>query len=410
METKKNDIKKTAFYAALLIILYWGLHNYQMILEGLGTLLTYLTPVIMGCAIAFVMNVPMSFIERKMLKKYTGKKFVRPLSMVMTMLFIVAIVNTVLFIVIPEVTSSAKSLGASAQPAINDLLEKFNALRAEHPEYFTWIENFEFNWVSILNTISSIVLSGVEGVLSSTVSVLGVVFNGIVNFVVAMVFAIYILSEKEKFGIRGKLLMYSLFGKKKSDRALYIFEVTYISFAKFLSGQCTEAIIIGVLFFVTMTLFQFPYTLMISVLIAFTALIPIFGGFVGCALGAFVILIESPMMSLWFLLLFIVVQQFEGNVIYPKVVGGSLGLPPLWVLLAVSLGGNLMGLVGILIFIPIFSVCYRLIWEYVGQKNPVSSDLPYIGMETEEELALEEERYQERLKELAEIQKEEKNN
>ena len=188
--------------------------------------------------------------------------------------------------------------------------------------------------------------------------------NLIINFFIGFVFAIYILLSKEKLGGQGKQILYALLSEKKADKVLEVCSISYRVFSRFLSGQCLEACILGALFVITMTIFRLPYAMLIGVLIGFCALIPIVGAFIGCGVGLFLILMVSPMKALVFLILFLVLQQLEGNLIYPKVVGNSVGLPSIWVLAAVTIGGNLMGVAGMLIFIPLCSVVYILFRMY----------------------------------------------
>ena len=194
------------------------------------------------------------------------------------------------------------------------------------------------------------------------------VINSVMNFCVAFVFACYILLQKEKLAVQIRKILYAFFSKKVVTKVLDIASLSYKTFANFVTGQCCEAVILGTMFFISMSILRFPYALLVGVLIAFTALIPIFGAFIGCFLGTFLILVADPMKAIAFVILFLVLQQVEGNLIYPHVVGGSVGLPSIWVLVAVTVGGSLMGIVGMLVFIPICSVLYALFREMVYKR------------------------------------------
>ncbi len=227
---------------------------------------------------------------------------------------------------------------------------------------------------SILNVdwkaIGSMVLEFFRNgnILSNTVSIATSVVSGVTNGIIGIVFAIYILMQKENLGRQFRRLFYAFFPEKVVDRFLEVCRLTGVSFNNFLSGQCLEAIILGMMFFVTMSILHMPYALVIAVLIGITALIPMFGAFIGCIVGAFLILIIDPMQALWFIILFMVLQQIEGNIIYPRVVGSSVGLPSIWVLAAVTLGASFGGVLGILFAIPIFSVIYTLLREDVRSR------------------------------------------
>ena len=248
----------------------------------------------------------------------------------------------------------------------------FFLLVASQPQLLAMLEEFEpaeINCDSIVNTIIDFMQNGLGNVVSSTVTVASTIIGGVVNVFVALVFSFYILAQKEKLGSQFKRILHAYFPQKVHDRTLEIASLAGKNFSSFITGQCMEAVILGVMFVVSMTLFGFPYAVMVGVLIAFTALIPIVGAFIGCFVGAFLIMVDDPVKAIWFLLLFIVLQQIEGNLIYPHVVGNSVGLPSIWVLAAVTVGGSLMGVVGMLIFIPILSTVYALIREDVNEKN-----------------------------------------
>ena len=206
------------------------------------------------------------------------------------------------------------------------------------------------------------------GILSSSFSLVGSVVSGIVSFLIGVVFSVYVLFQKEKLSVQAKKILYALLPEKKADRAVAIGKLSNQVFSSFLSGQCLEACILGAMFVIVMSILRMPYAMLIGIVIALTALIPIVGAFIGCAVGMFLIVMVSPVQAVWFLVLFLVIQQVEGNLIYPRVVGGSIGLPSMWVLAAVSVGGSLFGITGILIFIPLCSVCYALFRDFVHKR------------------------------------------
>lgn len=217
----------------------------------------------------------------------------------------------------------------------------------------------------MIDSIANLLKNGMNNFLSSTINVTMGIVSTVVNLAIGFVFAMYILLQKEKLGIQVRKAAYAIFPKKVVEYLEHVCTLSSRIFSSFITGQCIEAVILGSMFFVTMTIARFPYAMLIGVLIAFTALIPVFGGFIGCWVGFFLILMVSPLKAVMFLGLFLILQQIEGNLIYPHVVGSSVGLPAIWVLVAVTLGGNLMGIVGMLIFIPLVSVCYTLFREWV---------------------------------------------
>ena len=211
--------------------------------------------------------------------------------------------------------------------------------------------------------------NGMTNFLSSTVTVAGSIIGEVMNFLIGFIFAIYILGQKEVLCNQGKRVLSAFCSRKVEAYVLKVFSIANRNFSNFISGQCTEAVILGFMFIIAMTIFRMPYALLVGVLIAFTALIPIVGAFIGCFVGAFLILVNNPIQAVWFVILFLVLQQLEGNLIYPKVVGNKVGLPSIWVLMAVSVGGSLFGVTGMLFFIPLVSTFYMLLRDAVNERN-----------------------------------------
>lgn len=292
--------------------------------------------------------------------------------MILSLVSVVFIVTVVIGTVVPQVTATAAEVGKKIPAFLDQVAAAMNDLAVNYPELAVKakeLESIEINWESVINTVIDFLKNGAGDMLTSTVSVASSIIGGIVNAVIAFIFALYILAQKEKLGNQCVRIISAYLPEKAGDRILEICSLLHKNFSNFITGQCLEAVILGTLFVITMTIFRMPYALMIGVLIAFTALIPIVGAFIGCFVGAFLILIDNPLMALWFVILFLVIQQLEGNLIYPKVVGNSVGLPSIWVLMAVSLGGSLFGVSGMLFFIPLLSTVYALIRNSVNRRN-----------------------------------------
>lgn len=278
------------------------------------------------------------------------------------------IVALVMFVLIPQLGDTFSNLGSSIQAFIPKVQEWAEKLFHDNKEIMTWVNSLKFDWNKIMGAGIDFFKNGAGSVLDSTITAAKSIVSGITTFFIAFVFAVYILLQKEKLGIQAKKVLFAFVRKGRAEAAMEVLSLTYNTFSSFLTGQCLEAIILGSMFVVTMTLFKLPYALLVGIVIAFTALIPIFGAFIGCAVGAFLIFMVDPFKALIFVILFLILQQIEGNLIYPHVVGNSVGLPSIWVLAAVSIGGSLMGIVGMLIFIPIISVVYALFREIVYLK------------------------------------------
>lgn len=369
MDLEKETIKKIRgliIFTAILVICFW---KHDMVLNAITYVLGIIMPFVLGGAIAFVFNVPMVFIEGKLFskEKVRFKKFARPISLILTLFVVFGVVGLVFFVVVPQLTVTFKNLSGSIQEFLPTIATWVREVFSNN-EIADTIQNFEYDWDSIVSFGFSFFKQGAENVVGTTVDVIIRVISALTTFFIALVFAIYILLQKESLSIQWKKVLFAFLPKGKAEATCEVLQLAHSVFASFLTGQCVEAVIIGVMFVITLLIFKIPYALLIGIIIGFTALIPVFGAFMGCALGAFLIFIESPTKALTFLIIFIIIQQIEGNLIYPYVVGNSVGLPSIWVLAAVSVGASLMGVVGMLIFIPITSVAYALFKEVVYLK------------------------------------------
>lgn len=369
-ETVKR-IKGLIVFAALVVACLW---KYDVVVSVLAFIFHVIFPFVLGGAIAFILNVPMNFIQRHLFaperveRHKIQKKIARPVSMLIVIFGVFGIVALVMFVLIPQLGDTFSNLGSSIQAFIPKVQEWAEKLFHDNKEIMTWVNSLKFDWNKIMGAGIDFFKNGAGSVLDSTITAAKSIVSGITTFFIAFVFAVYILLQKEKLGIQAKKVLFAFVRKGRAEAAMEVLSLTYNTFSSFLTGQCLEAIILGSMFVVTMTLFKLPYALLVGIVIAFTALIPIFGAFIGCAVGAFLIFMVDPFKALIFVILFLILQQIEGNLIYPHVVGNSVGLPSIWVLAAVSIGGSLMGIVGMLIFIPIISVVYALFREIVYLK------------------------------------------
>ena len=296
----------------------------------------------------------------------------RGLAILLTIIAIVLVLALVIGLLVPQIDATVKSF-VGALPGFFQRTEAMaSQFLAGHPEILQWLtdntdlENFD--WMSIAQKAAQIAGNSVTAILNGAVSAVGSVVNVVVTAVIGLVFGLYCLSRKEILARQGRRLLYSLLPEAVCDEIVRILRMTNSAFSNFISGQCLEACILGCMFAVTMAIFGMPYIPLVSVLVAVTALVPLVGAFVGCFLGALVILVDSPLQAVWFVVLFLVLQQIEGNLIYPKVVGTSIGLPGMWVLVAVSVGGDTMGIGGMLLMIPLASVLYALLREFTNYR------------------------------------------
>ena len=370
MDLSKMSIKKIReliVFTALLVVALW---KFDVVLGVLKTIWDIIFPFVLGGAIAFLTNVPMSFLEKKIFEKVKKKnkivrKLKRPISLILTIVLVVGVIALVMFGVIPQLTRTMGTLVTS----INDFIPQMQSWIGEffhnNQEIMNLVDQIEFDPDQAIKWGISLLGNGAGNMMNTTMSAVGSIVSGVATFFIAFSFACYILFQKEKLHVQIRKVFFAFLPRQKADAFLKVCSLTYRTFANFLAGQCLEAVILGSMFVVTLSILRMPYALLIGVLIAFTALIPIFGAFIGCAVGSFLIFMVSPQQAILFVIVFLVLQQIEGNLIYPHVVGESVGLPSIWVLAAVTIGGNLMGIVGMLVFIPLLSVIYTIFRECV---------------------------------------------
>ena len=371
MKIDKSVLKKLFVLAAGCILFAWLVLDTARATTMFSTVWNLISPFVVGAGIAFVFNVPMRAIERQ-LADIRRAGFRRLLSIVLTILCLVLIIMFVFELLIPQIRLTVASLSQTIPVFIEGLAAKLMVMMQDHPELRAWLQEAlkleSLDWNTILTETLGFLSNQMSTVMGGAVSVIGSVTGAIINMVVSIAFAIYCLSRKEILSRQGRRLLYSLVSEKHADEVIRVLRLTNSTFSNFISGQCLEACILGCLFAVAMAIFKMPYISLVSVVIGVTALIPVVGAFVGCILGAFFILVNNPIQALTFVIMFLVIQQLENNLIYPRVVGTSIGLPGMWVLVAVSVGGDLMGVGGMLLMIPVTSVIYALLREFTDKR------------------------------------------
>ena len=377
MDLNKETLKKIRGLILFTIFVLVALWNFELVFDGIRFLWGVIFPFVLGGVIAFIVNIPMSFLERKLfgkLREVKSKKWkwvdklARPLSLILTWLAIIGIIAVVVLVVVPELGRTVLGLGKTVQNFVPQVQKWAIELFQDNEEIVKAISEINFKWDELLGNMVDFLRNGAGSVLDTTMEAAKSIITGVTTFFIAFVFSFYVLLQKEKLGEQVKKLMYAFMPEDWRNIFLALGTVVNKSFTNFFTGQCLEAVILGLMFLVVMAIFRLPYALLISVLIAFTALIPMFGAFIGCGVGALLIFMISPMKTLIFIIVFLVLQQIEGNFIYPHVVGNSVGLPSIWVLVAVTVGASLMGITGMLIFIPLMSVVYTLLRGIVNRR------------------------------------------
>ena len=378
MELKLDRKASRGFVIALfsVIIGYMLLKETERVKIVWNFVSNIFSPFVLGALLAFILNVPMRFFESR-LKKIQNEKVRRVSAIILMALVIALLIAGMILLLVPPIEETIENLITQLPNFILRTGEFVDQFLSEHPEIREMLGIhggfLDINWGALVETVMEALETSVSGIVGSALSLVSGLAAGVVNLFFSIIFAFYCLCRKETLARQGRKLLYSLLREDRADEVVRVLRMTNSVFSNYITGQTIEAVILGLLFVPAMAILRMPYIPLICVVIAITALVPLVGAFAGCILGAFLILVNDPMQAVVFVIMFLVIQQFEGNVIYPKVVGESIGLPGMWVLLAVAVGGGTMGVIGMLLFVPLASVIYRLLREFsasrVAQRN-----------------------------------------
>ena len=371
LELNKKNIKRILLLMACAILLYWGLNNLSVLGGLLRSILSLFSPLLIGVGIAYVMNLLLMAIERlwdmalKKAPELWRVKLKRPLCLTITFLLFLGIIFAIIFILIPRLEEAGTNLVANVPGYITQIQGWWDNLMAFAADHGVTLPELSMNVEDATKFITKLLTSNGDSVVNTTINITTSILGALVNVLLALVFSVYMLAQKEKLLAQSKRLLLAALPKKAGERTMHILKLTNGAFSSFVTGQVTEAFILGTLCCLGMLILRLPYALPVSVIISFTSLIPIFGAWIGAATGAFLIVFVSPVKALTFLIFLLILQQVEGNLIYPKVVGKSVGLPGLWVLAAVTVGGGAFGVLGMLLGVPVCSVIYALVQDYL---------------------------------------------
>lgn len=353
-----------------IFLLFLAIHYWEPVMSGAKLVFSAAAPILIGFVVAYIINILMVFYEKRFFSGTQNrilKKIKLPVCMLLAIFSFILIISLIIGLVVPELASCIQLLVSDIPPAMEALLSSELFIELAPEDLYEQLRGID--WKSLINEAVKIVSSGLGSTVGAVVSAVSTVVSNVLTGVLAFIFAIYFLLGKESLTDQCKRLMKNYLPEKQERKINYVAGVVNDSFHRYIVGQFTEAIILGVLCILGMLVFQFPYAAMIGTLIGFTALIPVAGAYIGGVVGFVMILTVSPVKALLFIVFLVVLQQLEGNLIYPKVVGGSLGLPAIWVLAAVTIGGALMGIGGMLIGVPIAATLYRLIRDDVRRKE-----------------------------------------
>lgn len=364
--------KKFTGFALLVALLILCIKYSDGILNFVGLLSSLVTPLMLGCGIAYILNILVIRIEKIPCFCNKGRflyKIRRPVSILGSLAVIFAIAALIILIVIPQLLQAIGVIAKEIPTVASQITAWLSSSDRDWPQLQKFLKSLNVNWPQLFQKAAAYLTNGLTSVFSSTVYILSTIGSIVVTIVVALIFSIYILSGKEKLFHQFQTLAKTYLKETVYNKLSLIMETAHDTFTKFIVGQCTEAVILGSLCTAGMLLLRFPYATMIGTLVGATALLPVVGAYLGAAVGAFMIVTVDPLKAAGFLIFIVILQQLEGNLIYPRVVGSSVGLPGIWVLAAVTLGGGLGGIVGMLLAVPVTATVYKLIQKDVQKRK-----------------------------------------
>ncbi len=364
MDSNTNKSKRIYLYMGIVALVLVAFIAFDKVAIVLAKIISVTAPFLVGILLAALINVPMKFIEQKIFTK-GHKSFRRIISLVITILLIVVFVVTILFIVIPQLSSAFTKVIVKLPPLIEKWADELSRLTIKLP---SWLSFIDINFSTIESNVIETIKSWGSIVVESSVSIAQALVQSVITISLALVFAIYMLLKKEVLLKQLQSLIKAYTSESHYESLYNKGNVVNTTFSKFISTTALEALILGGMFLVSMLVFSFPYPFLIASIVSFAAFIPIVGAFIAAAIGVILMLVNDPIDALWFVLLFLILQQIEGNIIYPRVVGESLGLPGIWVLFAVLVGGSLFGIVGIFLGVPFVAILYAIITVEVNKR------------------------------------------
>ncbi|OYQ67902.1 AI-2E family transporter [Aerococcus sp. 1KP-2016] len=358
---KKRTWQRLLGLLFIFVLSYWGINNLAVIKNAFDAIIGVVRPFLLGAALAFVLNIPLNFFEKHMTKWLGGyRKWFRVVGILFGFSIIVGIISFIVFLVVPDLQETLGSFIAQVPAEINLLYSKINQYIMDNPEIVATFNQLNLDVERLRTQAFDMIQSFSSGVLDTTFSVVGNLVSGVFNGFVAIIFGTSILFKKETLIRQLKKIIYGTLNLKWANYVVNVGSEANQTFSQYVSGQVTEAGILLTLVFIGMNIFQFPFALSVSVLTGSMALVPIYGAVMGGFVGFLLIAVVNFQQAIWFVVFIVIVQQFEGNIIYPRVVGGSVGLPGIWVLFSVTVGGAFFGIAGMLLSVPVFALCYKL--------------------------------------------------
>ena len=370
----RKTVKTLAGLIAFGVILNVSLHNLDSVTEWMAMMVGIMTPILLGAVLAFLLNIPVSLLEKYAFKRRKNKfllllhKIRRPLSIAISLVTVIAVFVGVIAVVVPQLTNALMGAISSVRTLVDNLRIYLTEYEDEAPELVQWLNSLNIDWDGLKNWANNLLKNGIAPTVNFVTTAATSVFGTATNMVLAVILAINILFAKETLSRQAKALVCAYMKPGRAERTIEIGQMSHRVFTAFVSGQVAEALILAVLCFIGMLIFRFPYAFLTSTVVGVTALVPIFGAWAAAVIGAILILTVNPIQAVWFLVFFIILQQIEGNLIYPRVVGTQVGLPAMWVLIAITIGGGLLGIGGMLLGVPTCAVMYALVRKALNDR------------------------------------------
>lgn len=369
----KIDFKTLLKIGVSIFLLYLCIHYWPVVSAFIKTAFSAVSPLLVGLIIAYVLNILMSFFERHIFKKAKGKRILkskRAISLVLAIVVLLAVIALVIGLIVPQLKNCVKLIIDEVPLFLTKATEFLSRYEFLSDDILNTLKNFD--WKSKIGDLTKTLTSGLGSVMDVAVSAVSSVVSGVTSAILSIIFAIYLLLSKDKLSSQLNRVINKYVKESICEKFSYVLKILDGCFHKFIVGQCTEAVILGVLCCLGMLVLRLPYAFMMGAVTAFTALIPVVGALLGGAIGAFLILMESPTKAIIFLVFIILLQQIEGDLIYPKVVGNSIGLPGIWVFVAVTVGAGVMGVFGMLVAVPVFAAVYKLLQNELKGETPLT--------------------------------------
>lgn len=372
MELNKNNVKTLVLIIAAAILIFLGLQNMNIVFSFLRWLLSIFTPLLIGLAFAFVFNVPLKFFEKKLFTRkdgtHRGGKARRPVSLVLSVLLVLGVITTIMFLIIPELINSLILIIQNLPDSVMRFQEWIEWVMNENPKIKDFFLSTNINWNDITNNLLGWVQDFSINFVGQAFGLIVNTISFVINIFLGLIFSVYFLAKKEQLSSQFKKLTYAFLPENKADTIVSIFKLTSETFSRSVSCSMIECTILATITIVSMSIFGFPYAMMVGCIVGVMALIPMFGVTIGIVIGTLLIMTVNPTQAVWFVVMMIIIQQIEGNLIYPRVASSTVGLPPLWVMTAIIVGGGVFGFVGMLVAVPITSVVYTILQRVVNTR------------------------------------------